>query len=70
MQTFLIIVGIVIVILFIIWWAHRTIRISLCCGTCGCNLVSDKTKEKMLARRAKKDLRKNKACKSCPSKKS
>jgi hypothetical protein len=70
METFLIISGITLAILLIIWWLYRAIRQSICCGTCGCNLVSDKQKKKMLARREKRSIRKNKKnCAACPIKK-
>jgi len=38
MNTFLIILGSIVALALIAWWVYRTIRISLCCGTCGCNL--------------------------------
>jgi hypothetical protein len=66
METFLITAGIILAIVLLIWWVYGLIRQSLCCGTGGCNLVSDKTKKKMLARREKKAQRKNKACDTCP----
>ncbi len=69
MNTFLIIAGSLVAILLLAWWIHGRVRQSLCCGTCGCNLVSEKTKKKMLARRAKKQMRKDKKCGSCPVKK-
>ncbi len=68
METFLITTGIVVAILLFVWWLYRRIRQSICCGTCGCNLVSDKEKKRMLARRAKRLQRKNGKCKSCPAK--
>jgi len=40
----------------------------LCCGTCGCNLISEEQKKKVLAKREKKAMRKAK-CGSCPNKK-
>ena len=68
MNTFLIILGSIVALALIAWWIYRTIRISLCCGTCGCNLISEEQKKKVLAKREKKALRKAK-CGSCPNKK-
>ncbi|MGJ8657404.1 MAG: hypothetical protein ACSHX6_13225 [Akkermansiaceae bacterium] len=51
MQTFLIISAIVIAIAFLLWRAYRALQRSACCGTCGCNLMSEKQKKKMLAKR-------------------
>jgi len=66
METYQIIIVSIVALLLIIWWVYRTIRISLCCGTCGCNLISEEQKKKVLAKRAKKEMKK---CGSCPNKK-
>jgi len=69
MKTVLIILAIIAAILLLAWYIHRTVRISLCCGTCGCNLLTDEQKKKMLAKREKKALRKSKCGQSCCSSK-
>ena len=69
MKIFLIIAGSLVAVSLFAYWLHGRIRQKLCCGTCGCNLVSEETKKKMLARRAKRALRKSKKCGgSCPAK--
>lgn len=51
------IITICVIAATVIWLARRayiSLKSSACCGSCGCSLMSEKDKKKMLQRRAKK----------------
>lgn len=52
-QTILALLIVALAIVIIIWRAYVNLKRSSCCGSCGCNLMSDKAKQKMLEKRKK-----------------
>lgn len=51
-QTILALGFVLLAILLLAWKAYKSLKRSACCGSCGCNLMSEKDKKKMLAKRA------------------
>lgn len=52
-QTVIALSIVTIAALALLWRVYRKLKRSSCCGSCGCNLMSDKAKKKMLQQRSK-----------------
>ncbi|MFC4993466.1 hypothetical protein [Rubritalea tangerina] len=57
-QTILALSFVAAALLFLAWKIYRSLKSSACCGSCGCNLMSDKAKKKMLKKRKQAATRK------------
>ncbi|GAA5494554.1 hypothetical protein SAMN02745181_3169 [Rubritalea squalenifaciens DSM 18772] len=57
-QTTIALIIVALAVIIVIWRAYVSLKRSSCCGSCGCNLMSDKAKKKMLAKRKQKTVTK------------
>lgn len=53
-QTIIALAFVALAVLAIVWRIYKSLKNSSCCGSCGCNLMSDKAKKELLTKRSKK----------------